>query len=163
RTATTRRRPTPSSGRSTPWTRATRAPAPSRASAGTARTGSTSRSSSRATARAAPRRSGAPSSTATSTPSPSTARGPSPPGARLELLGGTHPAVYVSQGKHASYPEPGEWRDYQRLAPLVEYDDVFHGNGVRVETWKGRGRGHREVPPPAPGVARLSGPLGPRR
>jgi hypothetical protein len=55
----------------------------------------------------------------------------------LEVVEGTHPVVYVSQGKHASYPEPGEWRDYLGLAPAVRFDDVFHGNGVRIATWRG--------------------------
>jgi hypothetical protein len=54
----------------------------------------------------------------------------------LELVVGTHPVVYVSQGKHASYPEPGEWRDYFRAAPYVRFDDVFHGNGHRARTWE---------------------------
>jgi len=55
----------------------------------------------------------------------------------LELALGTHPVVYVSQGKHASYPEAGEWRDYFGSAPWMRFDDVFHGNGLRVETWRG--------------------------
>lgn len=55
----------------------------------------------------------------------------------LELVEGAHPVVYVAAGKHASYPEPGEWRNYTGLAPIVQFDDVFHGNGPRARTWEG--------------------------
>jgi len=51
---------------------------------------------------------------------------------------GEHPVVYVSQGKHASYPEPGVWHDMLGLAPLVEFDEFFRGNGFAWKTWEGR-------------------------
>lgn len=41
-----------------------------------------------------------------------------------------HPAVYVSIGKHASFPEPGEWLDRFGLAPAIEFDELFLGNGL---------------------------------
>lgn len=49
----------------------------------------------------------------------------------LHLVEGTHPRVYISFGKHASYPAPGVY-------PLhaVIHDDVFRGNGAVVRTWK---------------------------
>jgi hypothetical protein len=50
---------------------------------------------------------------------------------------GTHPVVYVSQGKHASYPQAGEWRDHAVPSWLAGHTDFFRGNGVRVDTWLG--------------------------
>ncbi|RME72231.1 MAG: hypothetical protein D6776_09130 [Planctomycetota bacterium] len=49
---------------------------------------------------------------------------------------GTHPVVYVSVGKHASYPYAGELRAYVASRWLVDHDDVFHGNGVWIDTWR---------------------------
>jgi hypothetical protein len=48
-----------------------------------------------------------------------------------------HPVVFVSQGKHASYPVPGRFGLVPLPAFLAEHTDVFRGNGVRVDTWKG--------------------------
>ena len=53
------------------------------------------------------------------------------PRSQIRFVPGTqHPRVYISWGKHASYPAPGIWRNE---APF--YDDIFHGNGVTIETW----------------------------
>ncbi|MEZ0229141.1 MAG: Vps62-related protein [Planctomycetota bacterium] len=50
--------------------------------------------------------------------------------ARAELeLDDEHPAVYVSIGKHASFPEPGKWLDRFGLAPVIGFDEFFLGNG----------------------------------
>ncbi len=49
-----------------------------------------------------------------------------------------HPVVYVSQGKHACYPEPGRWHDMLGFAPLVEFDEFFLGNGCSSRSWEGR-------------------------
>jgi hypothetical protein len=48
---------------------------------------------------------------------------------------GTHPVVYVSQGKHASYPQAGHWRDSSFPTWLAEHIDFFRGNGVIVSGW----------------------------
>jgi hypothetical protein len=64
------------------------------------------------------------------------------PGDRLErvddrgLEGGEHPVVYVSLGKHGSYPEPGELHDFPVHRAIADQDDFFHGNGVRIACWK---------------------------
>jgi hypothetical protein len=50
---------------------------------------------------------------------------------------GTHPVVYVSQGKHASYPQAGEWWGLTYPGPIVGYTGFFRGNGVVVDTWLG--------------------------
>jgi len=47
-----------------------------------------------------------------------------------------HPVAYVSQGKHACYPEPGRWHDMLGLAPLVEFDEFFLGNGCAWRSWE---------------------------
>jgi hypothetical protein len=49
-----------------------------------------------------------------------------------------HPVAYVSQGKHACYPEPGRWHDMLGLAPLIEFDEFFLGNGCSSRSWEGR-------------------------
>lgn len=47
-----------------------------------------------------------------------------------------HPVVYVSQGKHASYPQAGEWADHADLPSwLASHVDFFRGNGAIVNTW----------------------------
>lgn len=49
---------------------------------------------------------------------------------------GHHPVVYVSQGKHASYPQAGEWADHADLPSwLASHVDFFRGNGAIVNTW----------------------------
>ncbi|RMG06691.1 MAG: DUF946 domain-containing protein [Planctomycetota bacterium] len=48
-----------------------------------------------------------------------------------------HPVVFVSQGKHASYPAPGRFELVPLPAWLAAHTDVFRGNGVRVDTWRG--------------------------
>ncbi len=50
---------------------------------------------------------------------------------------GTHPVVYVSAGKHASFPHAGHWKDIFGLLPEVEHDEVFLGNGARWSSWNG--------------------------
>jgi len=65
------------------------------------------------------------------------------PGADLERLDdagqpdpqGLHPVVYVAQGKHASYPQAGEWKDGTFPSWLADYTDFFRGNGVWVDGW----------------------------
>jgi hypothetical protein len=51
---------------------------------------------------------------------------------------GRHAVVYVAQGKHASYPQAGEWPG-GGLFPTwaVQQTDFFRGNGVVVDTWRG--------------------------
>jgi hypothetical protein len=52
---------------------------------------------------------------------------------------GTHPVVYISQGKHASYPAAGEWKGHAKVPSwLAHHTDFFRGNGVIVNTWEGR-------------------------
>lgn len=68
------------------------------------------------------------------------------PGTELERLDhqgnadprGTHPVVYIAQGKHASYPQAGHWRSPSGIPTwLAEYTDFFRGNGVIVDAWTG--------------------------
>lgn len=49
---------------------------------------------------------------------------------------GEHPVVYVSQGKHAAYPEPGRWHDVYGFAPLMQFDEFFFGNGCAWRSWE---------------------------
>lgn len=51
---------------------------------------------------------------------------------------GRHAVVYVAQGKHASYPQAGEWPG-GGLFPTwaIQETDYFRGNGVVVDTWSG--------------------------
>ncbi|MCO5172232.1 MAG: hypothetical protein M9894_38535 [Planctomycetes bacterium] len=49
---------------------------------------------------------------------------------------GRHPVVYVAQGKHASYPEAGEWRGHAVPTWLADHTDFFRGNGVRIACWQ---------------------------
>ncbi len=52
---------------------------------------------------------------------------------------GRHPVVYVAQGKHASYPQAGFMHGHDPLPLWVaDHHDVFHGNGVVVDAWRGR-------------------------
>ncbi|MGE4146073.1 MAG: hypothetical protein AB7N76_35945 [Planctomycetota bacterium] len=50
---------------------------------------------------------------------------------------GRHPVVFVSQGKHASFPQAGEWQNSAVPTWLADHTDFFRGNGVWVETWRG--------------------------
>ena len=68
------------------------------------------------------------------------------PGPELERLDeqgrpdprGTHPVVYVAQGKHASYPQAGHWPGPGGVPTwLAQYTDFFRGNGVVVDAWRG--------------------------
>ena len=50
--------------------------------------------------------------------------------------GGTHPVVYVSQGKHASYPQAGHWPVHRSFpAWVATHTDYFRGNGVIIDGW----------------------------
>jgi hypothetical protein len=49
---------------------------------------------------------------------------------------GGHPVVYVSLGKHASYPEPGTWTNPLGLPPGITHDECFRGNGVAWASWR---------------------------
>ena len=49
---------------------------------------------------------------------------------------GTHPVVYVSQGKHASFPQAGHWTDGNFPAWLADFTDFFRGNGVVIDGWR---------------------------
>jgi len=51
---------------------------------------------------------------------------------------GEHPVVFVSQGKHAAYPEPGLWKDVHRKAPLEQFDEFFLGQGYAWRSWEGQ-------------------------
>ena len=51
---------------------------------------------------------------------------------------GTHVAVFIAQGKHASYPEAGHWTDHAVPGWLAKHTDFFRGNGVWVDSWRGR-------------------------
>lgn len=48
---------------------------------------------------------------------------------------GNHPVVYVSSGKHATYPEPGLWHDEFGPGPIAGMDDFFMGNGFAWPSW----------------------------
>ena len=48
---------------------------------------------------------------------------------------GTHPVVYVSQGKHASFPQAGHWSGAVFPTWVADYTDFFRGNGVVVDAW----------------------------
>lgn len=48
---------------------------------------------------------------------------------------GRHPVVYVAQGKHAAYPEAGEWTGHTVPSWVAIHTDFFRGNGVRLDTW----------------------------
>ncbi|MCA8924486.1 MAG: hypothetical protein KDD82_21930 [Planctomycetes bacterium] len=48
---------------------------------------------------------------------------------------GDHPVVYVAQGKHASYPQAGEWHDPNTPAWVADHTDFFRGNGVWIDGW----------------------------
>jgi hypothetical protein len=50
---------------------------------------------------------------------------------------GSHPVVYVAQGKHGSYPQAGERQRVPAPSWLANYVDFFRGNGVRVDAWSG--------------------------
>jgi hypothetical protein len=52
-----------------------------------------------------------------------------------DLLG-RHPVVYISQGKHAAYPQAGQWADHADIPSwLASHTDFFRGNGAIVNTW----------------------------
>jgi hypothetical protein len=52
---------------------------------------------------------------------------------------GRHPVIYVSQGKHASYPQAGTWADHADIPSwLASHTDFFRGNGAQVNTWTGK-------------------------
>ncbi len=54
----------------------------------------------------------------------------------FQLVDGTHPVVYVAAGKHASYPEPGWWKDPNHYAPWIIHDEFFLGNGYQWRSWE---------------------------
>lgn len=47
-----------------------------------------------------------------------------------------HPVIFVSQGKHAGYPQAGEWHDAHFDPALADFTDFFRGNGVWVDAWR---------------------------
>ncbi|MCA8920890.1 MAG: hypothetical protein KDD82_03710, partial [Planctomycetes bacterium] len=48
---------------------------------------------------------------------------------------GTHVVVYVTNGKHAAFPQAGEWKDANYPAWVADYTDFFRGNGVWIDGW----------------------------
>jgi len=52
---------------------------------------------------------------------------------QLRVVDQTHPQVFVSQGSHALYPEPGGWRNLI----VGVFDDFFLGNGFVARSWMG--------------------------
>ncbi len=50
---------------------------------------------------------------------------------------GTHIVVYVSQGKHGSFPQAGERRELPIPPWLADFVDIFAGNGVWIDAWVG--------------------------
>lgn len=51
---------------------------------------------------------------------------------------GTHPVVYIAQGKHASYPQAGHWTQVPLPVTIADHTDFFRGNGVVVDSWGGQ-------------------------
>ncbi len=59
------------------------------------------------------------------------------PGQDLELVDGSHPVVYVSQGKHASYPRACQLATTGLPGFLLAHDDVANGRGPSWQSWQG--------------------------
>lgn len=83
----------------------------------------------------------------------------------LELIEGTHPAVYVSQGKHASYPTAVVIPSVGLPQAIVGHLDVANGLGERWDTWRDTALidlGEREQPrDPVARWLGFQGPWGP--
>ncbi len=56
----------------------------------------------------------------------------------LQFAEQTHPRMFIAWGSHPVFPEPGEWHNYD-IKPGGDlfdiYDDMFHGDGVVVQSW----------------------------
>lgn len=48
---------------------------------------------------------------------------------------GTHMVAYIANGKHAAFPQAGEWKDANYPAWVADYTDFFRGNGVWIDGW----------------------------
>ena len=48
---------------------------------------------------------------------------------------GRHPVAYISQGKHAAYPEAGQFEGHSVPMWVAAHTDFFRGNGVRLQAW----------------------------
>ncbi len=72
------------------------------------------------------------------------------PGDELELVG-THPVVYISQGKHASFPRACVVPTVRLPAWLLAHDDVANGQGWAWDAWEAPlvDLGERDAPRPA--------------
>ncbi|MGE0707775.1 MAG: Vps62-related protein [Planctomycetota bacterium] len=81
-------------------------------------------------------------------------RGLAVPGEDLEVVEGLHPVVYVSQGKHASYPAACRVASTVFPGWVVQHQDVANGLGPRWDTWRGRLVDLGERGKPRPEVAR---------
>jgi hypothetical protein len=57
------------------------------------------------------------------------------PGEDLELAEATHPLVYVSQGKHASYPTACRLESTPFPRWFVQHDDQANGRGLSWDSW----------------------------
>lgn len=69
----------------------------------------------------------------------------------LELVDGEHPTVYVSQGKHASYPGACFLATTGFPGWMVDHHDVANGRGPVWDSWRGPivDLGEKERPSPA--------------
>jgi hypothetical protein len=56
---------------------------------------------------------------------------------QLERVEGEHPVVYVSQGKHASYPQACRIMSVPVPGWVVTHTDVANGLGPQWDTWQG--------------------------
>lgn len=48
---------------------------------------------------------------------------------------GRHPVAFISQGKHAAYPQAGHFLGHSVPTWIAAHTDFFRGNGVRVQAW----------------------------
>lgn len=58
---------------------------------------------------------------------------------QVRWVNGTHPKMYVARTSHAIYPQPGVLYNYRVDWWPDEYDDIFFGNGLIVQSWRRSG------------------------